>query len=243
MDHCLKIWCNSQSAVLAHHWFVSSTSAVSSTSGQSMLDLDRLSPVTKLAWIRSEKHTENFLPFQTLKRRWLFYNGKLLYDHSNSTEMFHYYRGLPFVALHASTVHFQSLEQYCTCAWYRRERFTSTDTHLSRLVWLATGWVSVYCFYTATQKNNLVLLAESQCGVSVAKTVRSSCCELITDQHNCTGCTAYWSILLQWVELIRYCLDNIIGVKFVLTEHLCQDPPTWSVLWSSTYELWKKRQP
>ena len=26
------------------------------------------------------------------------------------------------------------------------------------------------------------------------------------------------------VELIRYSLDKIAGVKFVLTEHLCQDP-------------------
>ena len=26
------------------------------------------------------------------------------------------------------------------------------------------------------------------------------------------------------VELVRYCLDNITGVKYVLTEHLCQDP-------------------
>lgn len=26
------------------------------------------------------------------------------------------------------------------------------------------------------------------------------------------------------VEMVRYCLDNIPGVEFFLTEHLCQDP-------------------
>ena len=44
------------------------------------------------------------------------------------------------------------------------------------------------------------------------------------DDYCYNTCTCVFFTVKSVVELVRYSLDTIPGVKFVLTEHLCQDP-------------------